>query len=46
MDLGEILCEHVNEPSDSVEGVKYLEWLSDYQLLKDSAPWSCTILCA
>jgi hypothetical protein len=29
------------EPSGSVKGREFLEWLSDYKLLKkDSAPWS------
>jgi hypothetical protein len=34
-------CEHSNEPSGSINGGEFLEWLSDCQLLKkDSAPWS------
>jgi hypothetical protein len=32
--------EHSNEPSGSTD-VEFLDWLSDYQLLKkDSVPWS------
>jgi hypothetical protein len=27
-------CEHGNEPSGSIKGGKFLDWLSDYQLLK------------
>jgi hypothetical protein len=34
-------CEHGNKPSVSIEGGEFLDWLSDYQLLKkDSAPWN------
>jgi hypothetical protein len=34
-------CKHGNEPPGSVEGSKFLNYVSDYQLLKkDSAPWN------
>jgi hypothetical protein len=34
-------CEHRNEPSHSIAGERFLEQLSEYQLLKkDSAPWN------
>jgi hypothetical protein len=34
-------CEHGDERSSSIEGREFLDWLSDYELLKkDSAPWS------
>jgi hypothetical protein len=34
-------CEHGNEPSGSIKCEKFLDYLSDYQLLKkDYAPWS------
>jgi hypothetical protein len=34
-------CEHDTEPSGSIEGGKFFDHLSDYQVLKkDSAPWS------
>jgi hypothetical protein len=33
-------CEHGNELSGFIKGGEFLDWLSDYQLLKDSAPWS------
>jgi len=29
-----------NETSGSLQGGELLEWLSDFQLLKDSGPWS------
>jgi len=29
-------CEHGNEPSDSIKGGEFLDYMSDYQLLKDS----------
>jgi hypothetical protein len=33
--------EHSNEPSGSIKGREFLDWLSDFQLLKkDSAPWN------
>jgi hypothetical protein len=33
--------EHGNEPSSSIKGVKFLDQLNNYQLLKkDSAAWS------
>jgi hypothetical protein len=31
-------CEHGNKISGSIKGEKFTEQLSDYQLLKDSAP--------
>jgi len=31
-------CEHGNEPSDYMKGGEFLDYLSDYQRLKDSAP--------
>jgi hypothetical protein len=31
-------CEQGNEPSNSIKGGEILDQLSDYQLLKDSAP--------
>jgi hypothetical protein len=31
---------HSNEPAGCIETREFLNWLSDYQLLKDSAPWS------
>jgi hypothetical protein len=34
-------CEHGNEPSVSINGGEFLDYISDYQLLKkDSASWS------
>jgi hypothetical protein len=33
-------CEHGNEPSVSMKGGEFLDFLSDYLFLKDSAPWS------
>jgi len=34
-------CEDGNEYSDSIQGGKFLEWVSDYQLLKKAcAPCS------
>jgi hypothetical protein len=34
-------CKHGNEPFGSINDWEFLDWLSDYQLLKkDSAPWS------
>jgi hypothetical protein len=33
-------CEHVNEYSGSIKGGEFLDYLSDCQLIKDSAPWS------
>jgi hypothetical protein len=34
-------CEHSNKHSGSIKGAKFLDLLSDCQLLKrDSAPWS------
>jgi hypothetical protein len=36
-----VYCEHVDEPSGSVEGGEFLDWLKDYRVLKKvSAPWS------
>jgi hypothetical protein len=33
--------EHGNEPSGSIKGGEFLDWLNDYYLLnKDSTPWS------
>jgi len=33
-------CEHGNEPSGSKKGGKFLDYLSDYELLKEGfAPW-------
>jgi hypothetical protein len=36
-------CEHGNEPSDFIKGEEFLDYLIDYWLLKDSAPWSCLV---
>jgi hypothetical protein len=33
-------CERGNETSGSVKGRYFLGWLSDCQLMKDSALWS------
>jgi hypothetical protein len=34
-------CEHGDEPSGPIKGRKFLDEVSDYQLLKkDSSPWS------
>jgi hypothetical protein len=34
-------CKHGGDPSGSVEGGEFLDWLGDCWLLKrDSAPWS------
>jgi hypothetical protein len=34
-------CEHGNEPSGSIKGRKFLDYLTEYSLLKKvSAPWS------
>jgi hypothetical protein len=34
-------CEQSDEPSRSIKGGQFLEYLSEYYLLKkDSAPWS------
>jgi hypothetical protein len=39
-------CEHGNEPSASIKGGKFPDWLSDcYLLKKDSVPWSHLVLC-
>jgi hypothetical protein len=36
-------CEHGNEPSGSIQGGKFLDQLSYYQILiKDSDPWGKT----
>jgi len=32
-------CERANGPLGSIKGVEFLDWLSDYWLLKDSAWW-------
>jgi hypothetical protein len=32
-------CEYGNEPSGSIKDEEFLDQLSDYQLLKNSAPW-------
>jgi hypothetical protein len=32
-------CEHGNEPSGSIKGEVFLDLLSEYELLKDSAAW-------
>jgi len=45
MDLGETgwvgSCEHGNEPSGSIKGGGFIDYLSNCQLLKkDSAAWS------
>jgi len=32
--------EHSNEPSGSIKGGTFLDHLSNYQLLKDYAPWN------
>jgi len=38
-------CEHSNEPSSSVKGREFFDWLSNYLLLKkDSAPWNWLII--
>jgi hypothetical protein len=38
-------CENGNEPSGSIKGREFLDYLSDCQLLKkDSAPWCYLIL--
>jgi hypothetical protein len=33
-------CEHGNEPSGSIKCLEFPEYLSDWRLLKDSAPYS------
>jgi hypothetical protein len=34
-------CEYGNEPTHSIKGGEFIDYLSDYQLLKkDSIPWS------
>jgi hypothetical protein len=33
-------CEHDNKLSGSIIGETFLNQLNDYQLLKNSAPWS------
>jgi len=33
-------CEHGNETVGSVEGWKLLDHMGEYELLKDSAPWT------
>jgi hypothetical protein len=33
-------CEHSKEPPGSIEGRGFSDQLSNYQLLKDFAPWS------
>jgi len=36
-----VSCEHGNEPSGSIKGAKFLDQLSNYQLLKkDPAQWN------
>jgi hypothetical protein len=38
-------CEHGNEPSGSIKGEEFIEYLSDYWLLKKvSTPWSLLII--
>jgi len=32
--------EHGNEPSGSKKGREFFSYLSDFQLLKDTAPWT------
>jgi hypothetical protein len=33
--------KHGNELSGSLKGGEFTDWLSEYQLLKDSGPWNC-----
>jgi len=33
-------CGHGNDPSNSIKGEEFLDYLSDHLLLKDSAQWS------
>jgi hypothetical protein len=38
-------CDNSKEPSDFVKGEKFLEWFSDWSLLKDMGRWSsCELL--
>jgi hypothetical protein len=38
-------CEYGNEPSVSIKGGVFLDYLSDYQLLKkDSTSYSCWLV--
>jgi len=38
----EAYCEHGNQPSGPMKDQEFLDWLSDYQLLREdsSFPWS------
>lgn len=36
-------CEHSNKYSGSIEDGELLDKLSDYQILKDCAPWGCRV---
>jgi hypothetical protein len=37
-------CEHGNEPSDSIKDGEFLDYLSDYQLVKMGyVPWSLLV---
>jgi hypothetical protein len=42
-------CAHDNDPSGSVKGTEFLEYICHYKILKkDSAPWSvcvCVFMC-
>jgi hypothetical protein len=33
-------CEHSKEPSVSIKCCEFLEWLSKWWFLEESAPWS------
>jgi hypothetical protein len=37
-------CSYGNEPSGSIRGGRFLEWVTNYYLLKDSAPWNPLVL--
>lgn len=35
-----VSCEHSNEPSNSIKRRQFIDYLTDYYLLKNSYPWS------
>jgi len=37
-------CERGNESSGSIKGGEFLDYLSDYELLKDLASWNYSII--
>jgi hypothetical protein len=38
------LCQHGNEPSDSIKGTEFVDYMNDYWILKVvSAPWGRSV---